>query len=128
MYNVHFNFFERSCQGISTFQIDESSRNGKLDVSYRYKVNGEEYLERESFYADVFYQRIAESPSELTICYNASFPSYHYIREINFKGRYYHTGLVTGGFFLLLTILFDVFGNKARMAEKYKKAFTGVKE
>lgn len=125
MYNIHFNLFQEECKSSSALQLQTSSKEGKLDVKYSYDGNGTKYEVSDSYYKDVFTNRIGENPISVTICYNASFPKYHYIQGINFKGRYYHVGLVLGGFFLTLTILFDIYGNKSRMAEKYEKAFKG---
>jgi|SRR5690606_1493070 len=124
LYNVYFESFEYLCKDADAFQIDESSKQGKIDIIYSFEVDGSIYREKESFFKDVFYQRMGNKPSRIIVCYNASFPSFTYLKDINFKGRSYNTALTLGSFFLLLTIVFDAFGNKDRMARKYEKAFT----
>lgn len=124
LYNVHFDTFEYVCKDASDFQIHESLKQEKVDVQYSFDAGGSAYQGKESFFKDVFSQHVGDDPSRITVCYNSSFPTFNYLKDINFKGRSYNTAAVLGSFFLLLTIVLDLFGNKDRMARKYEKAFT----
>ncbi len=125
MYNIHFNLFSEKCDNVKAFEIKPSLREGKLDINYTYSSKNKNFTVSDSFFKEVFENRVGKNPSTLTVCYNASFPQYNYIEGVNFKSRYFNTGLAIGGFFLVLTLLFDLFGNKSKMAEKYERAFEG---
>lgn len=124
-YNAHYDFFDYKCQDIDSFQVNESYKEGKLEIKYSFDVGGKTYYESDSFFKEIFKQRIGDNSTKMTVCYNLSFPTFNYLKDINFKGRYHNTGLLIGGFFFFLTVIFDLFGNKKRMTEKYRKAFTG---
>lgn len=122
MYNVHLDLFKYQCESVKTFQVVNSSKNDKLDVNYFFTVRGKKYEESTSFYSDVWERNIGNKRGSIPICYNSSFPNFSFIEGINFNDRYYNTAFVIGVFFFGLTLLFDVFGNKKQMAEKYRKA------
>jgi hypothetical protein len=123
LYNAYFEAFEFVCTEASAFQMNDLTDNRKVAVRYSFSAGGSVYHDKESFFKEILAKSVGNNPGSLVVCYNSKFPKIHYLRGINFKQRTFEMAAALGGFFLLITILVDLFGDKDWWAKKYERAF-----
>ena len=92
-------------------------------VTYEYKVNEEFIRTKSSIWEKLLYEN--EKIVEFNIAYNKLFPSIHIINNFTLYGKYY-IGLVWGLIMLTIFILIDVYADKEKWAERYRKFFKSL--
>ena len=115
--NQFFSLFEFELKRGRVIGVEEFER-GRVRVDYEYSVDERQYESKVWVSKEKLGQHVNDI--EVDIRYNISFPSISHIDGIQ---RHYFGYLVFIIPMLFALILFSVFGNKEKVAQKYKELF-----
>jgi len=120
-YNGFGNHYSFTCIDADDFKIIEQA-NRNLKILYTYNVGTKTYNNDERISSELFYEKIKEK-SHLAICYNDTYPSLSYVKEVNLSVSRQKTGVTISSFFLILISIMYVFAKRDYWLEKYHTFF-----
>jgi hypothetical protein len=100
----------------------ERKGDGLISIQYEFQVDGKTYKGERRVADWIIEERLPKKKSEIQISYNRMIPQVNFIEELGMKMKNGYVGLAMAGFFIALTFLFDVLGDKQRWADRYQKA------
>lgn len=89
-------------------------------VTYQYKVNDHNVVSKVRLTKDLLYQQ--DKVVGFNIAYNKTFPSINRINDFTLYNGYY-VGIIWGFLMLMIFILIDLFADKEKWSERYRKFF-----
>jgi len=119
--NEPFKIFKYKETKGKILKTEESKKNKSiLYVTYVFEYDGDVFEKRIRIGKEWFFKNTIEH--DIVVYYNTFFPSINYIKNLKmYKG--YYIGLIWGLIMLTIFILIDLFSNKEKWAERYKKFF-----
>lgn len=119
--NVWFELFP--FEEVAPLDVEYEKLNHETTlIKYQFEPNGS-VINGERRVADTLMkERLPNEHTEMQISYNKVFPCINHIDALGLKSRNGYVALVMSAFFICLTLLFDVYADKGKWANKYKKA------
>ncbi len=106
---------------ITINQIEEET----IELQYTFLANDKIYDGKRRVHKPLADERLPSTPERIEISYNSLIPQVNWIDELGLKARTGYVGLILSGIFLTFVILVDIFANKQKWFNRYKKALSG---
>ena len=100
----------------------EQKEDGLTLIQYGFQVDGKSYRGERRVADWIIEEKLPQDKNEIQISYNRLIPQVNFIEELGVKMKHGYAGLAISGFFIALTILIDLLGDKQRWSERYQKA------
>ena len=118
--NVWFDLFQINSIDSSSLSITEAE-NDIMVINYQFEMNDNTYTGKSRVASFLLKERIGEKIKKITISYNSLFPQINFIKQLKMEDRNGKVGMAISGLFLILTIIFDLFADKQKWADRYTR-------
>lgn len=122
--NAWFDIF--NIQKVKVSKVEIIRIKGRTsEINYEFEYKNKRYSGKRKVISKIIESRLPKKKANIEVSFNTLLPQINYLNQLGLKTRNGTINLIASTFALLLTLCFDIFGNKEKWIGIYK-AYTKV--